>query len=228
MNLWILPIITTIIFLIIIALIWGFSGHGFDMLRHPNEWKNTGASGEQIVFLSLTKKLHIPENQIFRNVYIPTENNKTSEIDFIVVSKKGLFVFECKNYYGNIYGDAKRKKWVQYAGRKKSYFYSPLLQNRTHCKNLKAFLAESEYENIPIISLVTTITRGNWKFKNLGPDDHILGYNCHLQDIYNSMPDCELMAKAYKPILAMLKPLSRPSDDIKEKHINDYRHKRKH
>lgn len=221
MNSWILPIITALIFAILILLAWGFLCHGFDQLRHPNEWKNTGSSGEQIVFLTLTKKLHIPENQILRNVYIPTKNGKTSEIDIILVSKKGLFVIECKNYAGNIYGDAKRKNWLQYVGKKKSYFYSPLLQNKTHCENLRKYLAD--YKDVQIISLITTITRGTWKFKNLGPDDHILGYNCHLQDLYNSMPVCGAMSTAFRPILKKLTPLSRPDREIIEKHVQETR-----
>lgn len=224
MDLWILPIITTAILFIMILLTWGFLNHGFDTVRHPNEWKNAGTSGEQIIFLALTKKLHIPENQIFRNVYIPTKNNRTSEIDFVVVSKKGLFVIECKNYAGNIYGDAKRQKWIQYLGNKKSYFYNPLLQNRAHCENLRKYLAK--YNDIPIVSLVTTITRGKWKFKNLGPDDFILGYNCHLKDIYKEMPICKTMSSAFKPILKTLAPLSRPDEKTVEQHINNINKKK--
>jgi hypothetical protein len=226
MDIWILCIIIIIAWGIILFFVWGFPGHGFDQLRHPNEWKNAGTSGEQIIFLALTKKLHVPENQILRNVYIPTENGKTSEIDILLVSKKGLFVIECKNYTGNIYGDAKRKNWLQYAGRKKSYFYNPLRQNRTHCENLKKFL--KEYNDVPIIPMVTTITRGTWKFKNLEPDDYILGYNCHLQDIYNSMPVCKAMSTAFKPILKKLTPLSRPDQEIVEKHIKEIKQTKHH
>ena len=124
MSLWILPLLTFIILTVIIAVIWLFYDHGANRLKQPEEWQSTGSSGEQIIFLTLNKKLHIPENQILRNVYIPTENGKTSEIDLLVVSKKGLFVFEVKNYAGNIYGDTKRKKWIQYLGKKKSFFYN--------------------------------------------------------------------------------------------------------
>ena len=226
MNLWIMPIVTTFVCAILVLLTWGFLCHGFDKLRHPNEWKNAGSSGEQIAFLAFIKKLHIPENQILRNVYIPTNNGKTSEIDFIVVSKKGLFVIECKNYAGNIYGDAKRKNWLQYVGKKKSYFYNPLLQNKIHCENLKKYL--SNYKDIPVVSLIVTITRGTWKFKNLGPDDHILGYNCHLEDIYKSMPVCDAMSTAFKPILRKLTPLSRPNQVVIEKHIEETKQIKRH
>lgn len=67
-----------------------------DKLRHSKEWKDTGKSGEQILYRTLVDKFYVPVNQILRNVHIPTSDSKTSEIDLLVVSKKGLLVFECK------------------------------------------------------------------------------------------------------------------------------------
>ena len=202
--------------------IWLFFNHGIDKLKHPEEWKDTGSSGERIVYNTLIQKFNIQKNQILRNVYIPTENGKTSEIDLLVISKKGIFVFECKNYGGNIYGDANRPKWIQYIGHKKNYFYSPLLQNKNHAKHLKEFLAQDDIE-VPIIPLVTTITRGNWKVKNLKDGDYILGINCHLKDIYENTPDSDAIAKNFKKILAKLAPLSRPDETTREKHIGQIR-----
>lgn len=141
------------------AIIWLFFNHGIDKLRHPEEWKDASKSGEQIVYRTFVDKNHVLENQILRNVYISTSDGKTSEIDLLVVSKKGLLVFECKNYGGNIYGDAKRPKWIQYLGRKKSYFYNPLMQNHAHVRHLKKYL--KEFGDLPAISMVVTITRGN-------------------------------------------------------------------
>lgn len=112
-------VVMTLILFAVSGLVWLFGCHGIDKIKHPEEWKTIGSSGERILYITLTKKFQIPENQIFRNVYIPTRNGKTSEIDLLVVSKKGLFVFECKNYGGNIYGDANREKWIQYLGKKR-------------------------------------------------------------------------------------------------------------
>ena len=210
-----------IVMFVVAGLLWLFPGHGLDMLRHPEEWKDLGKSGEQIAYITLINKIHVPGNQIFRNVYIPTADGKTSEIDLLVVSKKGLLVFECKNYAGNIYGDMKYDKWIQYLGKKKSYFYNPILQNRSHAKHLKKFLAE--FGDLPVIPLVATIARGEWKVKNLGETDYLLGYNCHLKDILDATPDSELMAKHFRAILGKLTPLSRPGEDIEKKHVEQIR-----
>lgn len=221
MSLYSIFLIIVLLLFVIAILIWLFGDHGIDKIKNPEEWKDAGSSGEQIVYTTLRDKIHVPENQILRNVYIPTSNGKTTEIDILVVSKKGLLVFECKNYAGNIYGDMKRTKWIQYLGKQKNFFYNPFLQNKNHVKYLRKYLVK--YGNLPIIPFVTTITRGKWKVKNLTKDDYFLGYNCHLKDILAEKPDSKLMIAHFTAILQTLKPLSRPNQAIKEKHIERIR-----
>lgn len=219
MPLYIVLLIIAISLYITAILIWLFSCHGIDRIKNPEEWKDIGSSGEQIAYITLRNKIHVPEKQILRNVYIPTSDGKTSEIDLLIVSRKGLLVFECKNYAGNIYGDMRRKKWIQYLGKQKNLFYNPFLQNKNHVKHLKKYL--KQFGDLPSYSFVTTISRGKWKVRNLGADDYFLGYNCHLIDIYNTLPDSELIMRHYYSIIDKLTPLSRPSEEIKQQHIND-------
>lgn len=216
-------VVTAVVLFIIAGLIWLFACHGIDKIRHPEEWTDEGKSGEQIVYRTLIDQIHVPENQILRNVYVPTTDGKTSEIDLLVVSKKGLLVFECKNYAGNVYGDAQRNKWIQYLGKKKSFFYNPFMQNRSHVKHLKKYL--EAYGDIPMIPIVSTITRGNWKVKNYGPEDYLLGYNSHLKEILAKTPNSELMAQHFKAIMAKLQLLSRPDDTVRQEHIERIRKK---
>lgn len=196
MGLFLLPMVALALLVLFSMAFWLFFCHGIDKIKHPEEWRDAGKSGERILYNMLVRKFKIPEEQIFRNVYVPNKKGQDAEIDLLVVSKKGIFVFECKNYGGNIYGDAKRRKWVQYIGRKRSYFYSPLLQNRKHVEVLKTFLAESGIK-VPIIPVLATITRGNWKIRNLGEGDYVLGVNCHLKDLYRGLPDVEEMGKRW-------------------------------
>lgn len=216
-----LSLITILIFLTIIFILI-FGNNNLDRLNNPEEYKDTGSAGERIIFTTLRDKIHVPEKQILRNVYIPTADGKTSEIDLLVVSRKGLLVFECKNYAGNIYGDMKRKKWVQYLGRQRNYFYNPFLQNRNHIKHLKKYL--EQFGDLPSYSFVTTISRGKWKVRNLEPNDYFLGYNCRLMDIYNTMPDSSLMQRYYTAIINKLAPLSRPDNAIRRQHINNIKY----
>ena len=47
------------------------------------------------------------------NIYIPKKGNETTEIDVLMISSKGLFVFESKNYSGWIFGGDNQKYWYQ-------------------------------------------------------------------------------------------------------------------
>ena len=39
--------------------------------------------------------------------------NKTHQIDHVIVSSKGIFSVETKNYSGRIYGEDNQKEWTQ-------------------------------------------------------------------------------------------------------------------
>jgi hypothetical protein len=58
------------------------------------------------------------------------KDGSTTEIDLIMIDETGIYVFESKNYSGWIFGDEKRKNWVQtLENRQKNYFYNPIWQN---------------------------------------------------------------------------------------------------
>ena len=116
---------------------------------------NAGKYGEYLIY----KYLKDFENQgakFLFNIYIPKKDNETTEIDVLMISSKGLFVFESKNYSGWIFGSDNQKYWYQTlpSNRGKSYkekFYNPIFQNNTHVKYLKTFVEKT----IPIHSIIT-------------------------------------------------------------------------
>lgn len=95
-------------------------------------------------------KLPKKEYLILNDVMIKS-NNKTYQIDHIVISKYGIFVIEMKNYYGRIYGNTYKKYWYQYVYNKKRSFYNPIYQNYGHVKALEDNLKLKEDIFIPII-----------------------------------------------------------------------------
>lgn len=76
--------------------------------------------------------------KVFTNMIVPFGEERTAEVDCVVLLEDGLVVVECKNYGGTIYCNFDEKKnWVQYMGNGKSYpFYSPVAQNATHMRAL--------------------------------------------------------------------------------------------
>ncbi len=73
------------------------------------------------------------------NPYLPTKYG-TTEIDVILISTSGIFVFECKNYSGSIYAKKDARQWLYYLGKQKHSFYSPVLQNKGHIRALMEML----------------------------------------------------------------------------------------
>lgn len=80
-------------------------------------------------------------------------DNKTTQIDHIVVSKFGIFVIEMKNYFGFITGDEYVKEWIQYLGKNKYYFNNPIHQNYGHIQTLKKVLNVDERYFISVVCI---------------------------------------------------------------------------
>ena len=124
------------------------SGAYYQITKAPfiSLWRDLGRYGEYLTY----KRLKSFENdgaKFLFNVYIPKEDGKTTEIDVLMINKKGIFVFESKNYSGWIFGNEKQNNWYQTLpkGRGKSHkehFYNPIMQNRSHIKHLKAYVGE--------------------------------------------------------------------------------------
>lgn len=190
----------------------------WDMVHNRNEYKTSGQSGERFLYRELLK-LGISESQIFRNVYIPVPNkpDKTTEIDILVLSKKGILIFEHKNYQGKIYGDGRSHKWTQYYHGKRT-FLSPIEQNRYHRDCLQKFIGAK----IPIYTFITHSRGGEWHVSNLPPEAHFLSKHGQFSKIYQALPDSEFTAKHFTTLTEKFTKLSRPEDGTREQHIANF------
>ena len=126
-----------------------------------------GIEGEKIV-KKLLKKL--PKEYIVLNNLLINYRDRASQIDHIILSNKGIFVIETKNYSGKIYGDTSSKYWIQKLNGKKRTFYSPLWQNKTHVNAVKLLL--KGYGDIPIYSVI--IFCGRCNIKNVKSDGNVI------------------------------------------------------
>lgn len=64
----------------------------------------------------------------------------TTEIDGVMISRYGVFVFEVKNRDGRFVGSAEAQEWIQYLGTKQHTIYNPLRQNDGHVRAVEAAL----------------------------------------------------------------------------------------
>jgi len=109
--------------------------------------KDLGAWGEYLTYCKLGA---IPGYKKFLfNCYIPKEDGTFSEADLILLHPSGVYVFESKNYSGWIFGNEADRQWTQSLnGRHKKRFYSPLMQNNSHIRQLLRFAPELAREAI--------------------------------------------------------------------------------
>jgi restriction system protein len=91
---------------------------------------------------------------LLNNVTIPRQDG-TTQIDHILVSTKGIFVLETKNYSGWIYGDEKSKQWTSVHYKIKNRFQNPIHQNFLHLKSIIGILDFIKCENIHSLIVFT-------------------------------------------------------------------------
>ena len=87
-------------------------------------------------FGELCVKMVIGKNKpgvkyVLNDLELRISDEKTSQIDHILINKKGIFVIETKNYSGRIYGQENQLEWTQVLnyGKVKNKLYNPVKQN---------------------------------------------------------------------------------------------------
>lgn len=187
---------------------------------------DVGRYGEYLTYKKL-KGYEKKGAKFLFNVYLPRENEETTEIDVLMMAPSGLYVFESKNYSGWIFGDEKSKTWTQTLpqGRKsrKEHFLNPIMQNKLHIKWLKNFL---EDENILVHSVIVfserctlkKVTVVNDEIKVVKRNDLVWAINkinANAQVVFNQKQINEIYENLY--------PCSQVSEADKEKHIQQIR-----
>ena len=159
---------------------------------------NKGKVGELIVMTRLRKGLPEDEYEILNNIYLPTENGTTTQVDHVVVSRFGVFVVETKNYSGWIFADASSKVWTQTIYRTKSTFQNPIRQNYRHvCAIAENLGLPKDY-----IRGVVAFT-GDCEFKTPMPEGVV--YSRRLADYIKSFSDPILKDGEKEEILEALR-----------------------
>ncbi|OCA90574.1 hypothetical protein A8F94_01445 [Bacillus sp. FJAT-27225] len=101
---------------------------------------------------------------VLNDLYIPTENGQTTQIDHILISRKGIFVIEMKNYTGWIFGTEKSPSWTKVRNKHKQPFQNPIRQNYGHIKALQNLLGDSAAD-VPVYSIIVFGRNAALKFK---------------------------------------------------------------
>ncbi|TCK86777.1 nuclease-like protein [Natranaerovirga hydrolytica] len=115
--------------------------------------KKAGNYGEELTFRFIKKRVTKGNRYVFKNLRLPLYNT-TTEIDFLIITSKGLLCIENKHLTGVVKGSVEDKYWVQIKNNGKQRFYNPLMQNEGHIKCLKHHLRLNGYKNVPVYSYI--------------------------------------------------------------------------
>lgn len=134
----------------LVGMLLGLEPGPLARIKHDLSDVGEGEWGENSIATMLRN--HVIGANVFQNVYVPVKGqDRTSEIDILMICPFGIFVIESKAFGGKIYGYENTQEWTQYLGGKESKFYNPIKQNENHCKYLAEALNISYRELISLI-----------------------------------------------------------------------------
>ncbi len=180
-----------------------------------------GKYGEYLTYKSL-RCIEQGGGKLLFNLYIPKGRTKTTEIDVLLISSKGLFVLESKNYNGWIFGNETQKNWTQVIYDYKGQFYNPIMQNRSHISHLKNLIG-----NVPTQSIIVFSDECTLKDITINSKDVNVVNRYELQSvlmqIYSQIQTDLLTETEINDIYNKLYPYTQVDYDIKEQHIESLR-----
>ena len=138
-------ILTAIFIALIVFMIIGESkdkGNGSHMHYTPLNVKSQDFAGEwseRVTTTYLSSLLNSREH-ILNNLLLPISEWETTEIDAVIITRKGLFCLEIKNWSGIVEGSDEDEYWVQRYLEKNhpsKQLKNPVMQNENHCYALE-------------------------------------------------------------------------------------------
>ena len=134
-----LPLTVALLFIGLIIFVSGLF-IGFAIKReHQYSIRTSQNRGEAFVQKIIVANFPPPQYHLLNNLTVPFQEG-TTQIDHILVSTKGIFVIETKNYSGWIFGDENSKQWMQILYKVRSRFQNPIHQNFLHVKVIEQIL----------------------------------------------------------------------------------------
>lgn len=121
--------------------------------------------GETLVRDKIQQNLSSEKYHLLNNITLPLDEG-TTQIDYILVSTRGVFIIETKHYSGWIFANQNSSKWTQVVYKVKNSFQNPLRQNYLHLKTVKAlldFLPDEAFKPIVVFT-------GTAEFKTKRPE----------------------------------------------------------
>ena len=121
--------------------------------------------------------------KVLNNIIIPNLTGKTTEIDVLILSRKGFYVIEAKNFNGFIAGNKSWKKWVVTYNKEKGIkrtFLNPINQNLRHIFALRKMYPRYRFENIVVFGPNAPLSKELYKTSNVKTFKRFESFICNI------------------------------------------------
>ncbi len=122
-----------------------------------------GQQGEARITRLLERDL-APDCYVLNDITIPFAR-RSAQIDHLVISPQGVFLFETKNWGGALSGDAQAEKWTQIRSRdgKRVQLSNPIRQVARQANFMQQFLKAHGFDAVPVYpAVVFSNSRTTW------------------------------------------------------------------
>ena len=145
-----------------IALFLAF-GHRMSMREDEREQGHVAAGLRGETQITRLLKTALPDDTYIFNDLNLKHGFRKAQIDHIVVSPRGLFVIETKNWRGTIRGRENEARWQQIRnpGDQPISVSNPIQQNERHVSVLKGVLAKAGIDWTEILSIIVDTSPGS-------------------------------------------------------------------
>ncbi len=173
-----------------------------------------GFVGELIIKIKIGKNIDGQQYSI-HNYQVAVEN-KSMQVDHIVINKYGIHVIETKNFSGRIYGAENQLKWTQILayGKVKNQFYNPIKQNETHLINIKKIVSDND---VPCSNIVVFVKNNTYKINS----SHIVKLGAVKRVINTPISKTELTSSQITNIYNVLNTYQSSNKISKAEHIDN-------
>lgn len=203
----IISVVMATTILVVLLFVFVFIFRGSRTTRTKDISEQAGKYGEDVTKRHLDNLLR--DNEYYLdNLLIPIKNELSTQIDGLLITHKGLFCIEVKNWAGKVIGDIDDNKWYQVyddprkGDREQS---NPFKQNYNHIRALRRKL-HNNYDIENVVIILSADSR---------PEDT---YSLHeFKQYYKSLDDNYLTDIQIKAIYQMLYKYKATPEQI-EKH----------
>lgn len=194
-------------------------GYQNKILENSETNEIAGIQGEIRTCENLRRILKEDE-YIFTNILLPTRNNRTTELDAVIVSRKGIFCIEIKTWIGRISGNDDDEYWLQeYADPSITprQHKNPVLQNDRHCARLEKLLKRND---VYCIVLLAVLEEDNIDSKYTYTFNRFKNFYNELNDDDLTIEEINIIANKLKQFIPNLAQMEEHKRDVNKMHPN--------